>query len=183
MKRLDMAQALRETLQILEDSGVDYMIAGCVACIMYGEPRLNKAVEVVVNMNGQDAVHLVQAFPPDTYHVPPIEILSQEISQRGFVNLLHFESGLKVDMVFKKSTAHSTLEFTRRSRLEVFTDLSAWVAAPEDVIIAKLQYFREGQSHKHLTDIRGILANTTVDTGYIEHWASVLGLVDTWLQI
>ncbi len=50
------------------------------------------------------------------------------------------------------------------------------MASPEHLIIAKLRYYREGESEKHLRDIRGILAQTQVDKGYLEHWIKFLRL-------
>ena len=60
--------------------------------------------------------------------------------------------------------------------MEILRGLEAWVAAPEDVIIAKLRFYREGESEKHLIDIRGILANTQVDRVYLSKWVSALDL-------
>jgi len=58
-------------------------------------------------------------------------------------------------------------------------------AAPEDVIIKKMEYYREGGSEKHLRDITGILMTTgdDVDRLYIERWAQQLGLGDIWEAI
>ncbi len=88
--------------------------------------------------------------------------------------MLHHQSGLKVDFVFRKQNAHARIEFSRRRRLEILTGLEAWIAAPEDVIIAKLRFYREGQSEKHLNDIRGIIANTS---GTCDGWEFVIEAV------
>jgi hypothetical protein len=55
-------------------------------------------------------------------------------------------------------------------------------ASPEDVIIKKLEFFKEGGSDKHLRDIAGVLAVTgdQIDRRYIERWVRRLGLTDTW---
>jgi hypothetical protein len=55
-----------------------------------------------------------------------------------------------------------------------------FVASPEDVIIKKLEFFREGGSQKHLIEIKGILAQTPVDSSYLEDWISRLGLTQSW---
>jgi hypothetical protein len=54
------------------------------------------------------------------------------------------------------------------------------LASPEDVIIKKLEYYKEGQSDKHLRDIRGILANTKLDMNYMNEWLKKLHLTDEW---
>ena len=45
----------------------------------------------------------------------------------------------------------------KNRRKELVTGETIWVAPPEYVIVRKLQYYREGKSSKHLTDIRNIL--------------------------
>ena len=71
-------------------------------------------------------------------------------------------------------------EFDRRRPVELLPGLMTWLAAPEDIIIAKLRYFREGESDKHLRDIRGILAHSTCDLDYLEAWITRLGLTEQW---
>jgi len=55
-------------------------------------------------------------------------------------------------------------------------------ASPEDVIVKKLQYFREGGSEKHLRDIAGVLKTQAnrIDREYIVEWAARLGLLEEW---
>jgi hypothetical protein len=53
------------------------------------------------------------------------------------------------------------------------------VAAPEDVILKKLQFFREGGSSKHLRDIASMIQTQRVDGidwQYLAGWAESLGV-------
>jgi hypothetical protein len=58
-------------------------------------------------------------------------------------------------------------------------------ASPEDVIIKKMQYYREGGSEKHLRDIAGILkiSGDKVDKNYIARWATLFGVDTIWQAI
>lgn len=73
-------------------------------------------------------------------------------------------------------------QLSRRQKQKLFPDLDGFAAAPEDIIIAKLIYFREGESEKHLRDITGILKLCPVelDTAYIEHWTTEMELKPIW---
>jgi hypothetical protein len=62
-------------------------------------------------------------------------------------------------------------------------DLESWVAAPEDIIIAKMRFYREGESDKHLRDIRGVLAQTSIDQELLQYWVNLLGLGEVWAKI
>jgi hypothetical protein len=59
------------------------------------------------------------------------------------------------------------------------------VAAPEDVIVKKLEYYREGLSEKHLRDIAGILqiCPYPIDYDYVANWATQLKVLDLWQLI
>jgi hypothetical protein len=61
-------------------------------------------------------------------------------------------------------------------------DQNAQVAAPEDVILGKLVYYRDGGSEKHLRDIAGMLrlSGEMIDRTYLDEFARRLGVVDMW---
>lgn len=183
MQPVDVATGLKLVITLIENAKMDYMIVGSVAGSIYGEPRLTRDLDLVVALSPGDVQKFPVLFDSKHFYVPPQEIISQEATRGGFVNLLHHTSGLKVDLVFRKSNQHALMEFTRKKRIEILHNLSAWVAAPEDIIIAKLRYYREGQSAKHLTDIRGILANTPIDRKYLDDWISALELTTYFAKI
>ena len=58
----------------------------------------------------------------------------------------------------------------------------AYFARPEDIILYKMLYFRDGQSDVHVRDILGILrvSGPEIDTAYIAEWAGRLGLIGIW---
>jgi hypothetical protein len=64
-------------------------------------------------------------------------------------------------------------------------DWEAIFSSPEDAILRKMEFYREGGSDKHLRDIAGVLkANAVgIDTAYIERWAATLGVTDVWRTI
>ena len=97
--------------------------------------------------------------------------------------MIHHESGLKIDMMIRKQSPHAIEEFRRRRRISFWKGFEAFLACPEDVIIKKLEFYREGGSEKHLTDIRGILANTKVDQDYLDNWLTELQLGKYWSKL
>jgi hypothetical protein len=69
--------------------------------------------------------------------------------------------------------------------LSIFPDQVANVAAPEDVILGKLVYYREGGSEKHLRDITGMLtfSGDMIDRAYVDRFAQLLGVAEMWEAI
>ena len=72
--------------------------------------------------------------------------------------------------------------FGRTVRARPAPDLEATFAAPEDVIVKKLEYYAAGGSEKHLRDITGILKTSgeRVDRDYVTRWAAQLGIAQVW---
>lgn len=172
-----------EVLSLFEQNEIPYMVVGSMASMIYGEPRMTNDMDVVVHVSPQDVLKFSKIFDNDTYYCPPIEVLRSEIVHKGQFNLLHPDSGLKIDIVIRKDSEFAVSEFKRRLRVPFFANKEVYVASPEDVIIAKLDYFRQGGSEKHLKDIRGILAETEVDHVYLDEWLVKLGLKELWARV
>jgi len=62
---------------------------------------------------------------------------------------------------------------------------TAGFASPEDVILKKMEYYKEGGSEKHLRDITGILkiSGEKIDRPYIVSWAERMGVIEIWEAI
>lgn len=71
---------------------------------------------------------------------------------------------------------------SRKTRIEQPDGKGMWVAPPEYVIIRKLEYYREGQSEKHLHDIGGMLeiSGDIIDNAIISDWVERLDLQKQW---
>ncbi|MBI3073887.1 MAG: hypothetical protein HYY84_17405 [Deltaproteobacteria bacterium] len=179
----DLLGVFTTVLRALESAGIDYMVVGSVASIIYGEPRMTRDMDVVIEVASRLAPEFHDLFPESEYYCPPVEVLAAEFASRGQFNLLHHESGLKIDIVLRKNTAHAREEFRRRTTVSIGENIEITVATPEDVIIKKLDFYREGGSEKHITDIRGILANTAVDREYLRSWITRLRLEDEWRRV
>ena len=52
-------------------SKLEWMIAGGVAAIVYGEPRVTLGVDIVAAIRPQDAATLTAQFPESLYYCPP----------------------------------------------------------------------------------------------------------------
>ncbi|MCL5966898.1 MAG: hypothetical protein M1550_06845 [Deltaproteobacteria bacterium] len=80
----------------------------------------------------------------------------------------------------KKGDEFNRSRFARKRSLAIFPDRPAFVASPEDVIVKKMEYFKEGGLEKHLRDIAGIIkiSGKELDIVHIERWASKKGLAE-----
>jgi hypothetical protein len=57
-----------------------------------------------------------------------------------------------------------------------------FIASAEDVLVAKLEWAKAGESARQLEDCANILRARSgdLDRPYLEHWVTQLGLVEQW---
>ena len=178
---MEQDELLRRVIETLERLRLPYLVTGSIATILYGEPRFTNDIDVVVQLTPEAAGALAAAFPAPEFYADA-EQIRDAIARRRQFNVIHPASGLKVDFMIPAMDAFDRSRFARVRRVRPAPGLEADFAAPEDVILKKLQYFAEGGSEKHLRDIAGILriSPDEVDRDYVTAWARQLGLAEIW---
>ncbi len=160
------------------------MIVGSFASGAYGEPRFTRDVDIVVDLRSDQVAPLCAAFPSPDFYVS-LPAAADAVRRRGQFNLIHPASGQKVDFLVARQDAWGHSQMSRRQRVQIFPDLTGFVASREDVIVGKLLYYAEGGSEKHLRDITGILKTSPglVDENYVSSWATQLQVSDAWQAV
>lgn len=168
--------------QRLEALGAPYMVTGATAAILYGQPRLTNDLDVVLALGDAHRPALRSVFPEDDFYVPPESVIRAEQArqQRGHFNLIHLESGYKADIYLVGADPLHAWALPRRRRIAWGQELTVSVAPPEYVVLRKLQFYREGGSSKHTSDIRAIREITGVDETLLAPWLTQLGLESEW---
>ncbi len=170
----------------LNNQRLNYVITGAVASIVYGEPRLTHDIDIVLEIGATEVDRFVAAFPATEFYVAPVEIIQNEIlrDERGHFNLIHLDSGFKADIYLKGKNDLHQWALENKRKID-FQGITLFVAPPEYVVIRKLEYYREGHSDKHLTDIKAILNNSRdiIDVGFIETYCTEHGLTDLWRSL
>lgn len=169
-------------IDVLEGLNVPYMITGSVASMAYGEPRMTLDMDIVVDLPETKAKVFCQKFGDDFYK--DLDSVREALRQRGHFNIIHIPSGSKVDFYQVKDDALSRQMFDNRRPESFGEDKLASFSRPEDVIINKLIFYKEGQSEKHLRDIRGMLlvSGDQFDLSYIDKKTKELGLHSFWQE-
>jgi len=169
----------------LEKAGFPYMITGSVAAIVYGMPRLTHDVDLVLDIPVAKAEAFAALFPPSEFYCPPLEILIAELKRvvHPHFNLIHHVSGFKAD-IYPKTDWLEKWAMDRRVKVD-WNGLSISLAPAEYVVVRKLEYFAEGGSEKHLTDIRNMLAvqSEGLDLDWIRARVEERGLEQGWRRV
>jgi hypothetical protein len=172
---------------VFRQLGIPYLIAGSLASSFHGEIRATLDVDMVAEMRECDADRLLAAVS-DRFYANRDAILSAIRHHRGF-NLIHLETLIKVDVyVPAPSAAH--LSEMKRGREEEIADnptRSARVASAEDVVLFKLDWFRQGGgvSERQWRDVLGVLKvqGSRLDLAYLRSMAGPMGLSELLEQV
>ena len=164
--------------------GLTYLVVGSTATIAYGEPRFTNDIDIVLGLAASQVDAFCDSFPAPDFYLSRDTV--RDAVQRGKqFNLIHPTSGLKIDFMILTEGDFDRSRVSRRRELPVLENRTVTFASPEDVILKKLVYFREGGSDKHLRDIAGVLRiqGEGIDRDYISRWADELGVSEAWHDI
>ncbi|HDZ89469.1 MAG TPA: hypothetical protein ENH37_02200 [Deltaproteobacteria bacterium] len=182
MPEPDLFQIFVGPLNLL---GIRYMVTGAVASIVYGEVRLTHDIDLVMEVNTDEAEKIVRAFPLQEFYCPPVEVIRLEAgrSLRGHFNIIHHDTGFKADIYLMGQDDLHLWAMSNRRCIQM-KENPLWIAPPEYVILRKLEYYREGGSEKHLRDISGMLEVSLdqLDMPRIEERVRSRGLEKEWAQ-
>ncbi len=165
---------------------LDYFVTGAVASVVYGEPRLTRDLDVVLDLRPDHARRLVETFSPEAFYVPPREVIESEARRTagGHFNLLHHDTGLRADCYLAGDDPLHAWAFERRERTDV-GGTAIWIAPMEYVILRKLEWYRTGGATRHLDDIRAMLrvSGDRLKRQELEPWIAHLGLTEPWRTV
>lgn len=146
-------------------------------------PRATNDIDIVVSPTREQLLSIVRLFQRVGLTVTP-EAAVAALSNRTQFNVIDFAHGLKVDLIVRKDRDFSVIEFDRRETHEV-EGMRLTIATPEDVLLAKLEWAKIGDSERQLIDAAGIMKvqGSALDTSYIQRWVGQLGLEQQWADV
>ena len=181
MRPPDALEALGEVAAAFDELGVRWYVGGSVASSARGVARASLDVDVVAELRPEHAALLAGRLR-STFYVDEKSIL-EAVRTRGSFNLVHLPTAMKVDVFAPRDRPYDRAALARAVRVPL--DLEGTgpaypVATAEDVILAKLEWFRAGGevSERQWTDVLGVLriAGDAIDRKYLETTAASLGL-------
>jgi hypothetical protein len=169
-------QVLVEVTSALEEAGIEYVVVGSLASSMHGMYRATADVDIVVNLNLTQLKPLVKNLE-DRFYVDE-KVATEAVARRHSFNLIHFDSVFKVDIFVPKpgDFGWQQLEHRQLTALTENEEPRAYISSPEDMIVAKLLWYRAGNetSTVQWKDTMGILAarRLSIDLNYLNEWAN-----------
>ena len=169
--------ALKLLLSKLDKSGIPYMITGSFASNIHGIPRATQDADIVIEVQRRTLKRFLESLGSAFYRSS--EAAMDALARQQMFNIVHLETGFKVDLIICKSRPFSRMEFSRR-RPAFYLGADRWFATAEDTILAKLEWSRIGSSEQQFNDALNVakLQRDNLDRAYLEKWARELGVMD-----
>ena len=176
-------ETLRAVLPHLDRLGIPYLITGGIAATVHGRARFTQDIDFVIAPTRDQLDRLVEALDPDF-------VVSRDAAREAYVrtgefNALHRTLVFKVDFWFSTGDPFDVSRLARAQRLEVAPGVAARVATPEDVIVSKLLWLRQGATERSAEDVQGILRARSgqLDLDYLDAMVRRLGLDQLWRSL
>jgi len=174
---------LQEIVGRLQQNGLPYMVTGSLASGAYGEPRNTYDTDIVVDASWPALAEFVRAFDEADFYVSQ-DAARDAWRHRRMFNIIHFRSGNRLDVICRKDSEYARVAFERR-RPEAVIGTEAVLCSPEDIILAKLDWGRKGESDRQYRDALGVAKEqrTRLDIAYLTKWADELGVSKLLAQL
>ncbi|MCI0708268.1 MAG: hypothetical protein L0Y80_12390 [Ignavibacteriae bacterium] len=176
-------QVLLLTLDRLEKLEIPYYVTGSIAVSIYGKPRFTHDIDLVVAILPTSVNVAVKQFHPDFYI--SAEGLQDALERHSMANLIHHESGMKIDLwVLDRQNEYALSQFQRRLKKHVFGRDIYFISA-EDLVLQKLSWHRETQADRDWNDVLGVweFLHDSLDKNYLSHWANRLMLKQSFEKL
>jgi hypothetical protein len=166
----------------LEKLGVRWFLGGSLASSIHGVPRATFDADIMADIRPQHVSVLIKNLGEAWY--ADENAIMEAIRERTSFNLIHLDTAMKVDVFVPKLRRFDASEFTRCRRIKILENppIEASVCCAEDVVIAKLEWYRlgGGQSERQWGDILGVLRlnQGKLDEALLRANAEELGVTD-----
>ncbi|MEW6376252.1 MAG: hypothetical protein AB1502_10755 [Thermodesulfobacteriota bacterium] len=153
------------------------MITGSFASNIHGLPRATQDADIVIEVEQRTLERLLESLGPAFYR--SMEAAMDALAREQMFNVVHLETGFKVDLIVRKSRPFSRIEFSRRQPA-FYLGENRWFATAEDTILAKLEWSRMSGSERQFNDALNVakLQRQNLDRAYLEKWAKELDIPD-----
>ncbi len=183
----DAIEALLVVIAALEKLNIQYVVGGSFASSAHGEVRSTNDIDILAAISVKEARALARELQ-EKFYADEMAIENAVKAKQHF-NFIDAETMFKIDIFPSKRTEFEKQQLTRRqvAIIDPERDAKAFVATPEDTVLAKLAWYRLGGevSDQQWRDILGVLKRQRerLDFEYLRRWADDLEVSDLLVEV
>lgn len=165
---------------VLEKLSVPYFVGGSLASALYGMVRTTHDADIIAKLELEQLPFFVSSLEAEFYIDE--EMIRDAVRRRSSFNIIHRESTFKVDIFIPQPSPFQQSQMARaqKTNFSKEPEINIRFATPEDIILAKLDWYRMGGevSERQWLDIRGVLMTrqNELDLDYLRYWSEELQL-------
>ncbi len=167
---------------VLDRLGVPYFIGGSLATAVHGVARATLDADIIADLKPDQVDRFVQDLGNAFY--ADADAIREAVHRQASFNVIHLKTMFKVDVFVRSRAPFDQEQFRRRMVAELAEEPghSAYVASPEDNMLAKLLWYRTGGevSDRQWRDVVMVIGvyGDRLDLPYLRQWAARLGVAD-----
>src|ERR1041384_5812353 len=167
-------EAMLKMAEVLEELNSPYLISGSYKSSAHGIGRPTMDIDILAAIPAKLAGELASKLGPDFY--ADEHAIRQAIMEKRSFNVIHIESGLKIDVFVSKRDPFDRKQLERRKQYIAARtpDRRVYIASPEDVILSKLRWYRQR------SDVLGVIGVNAdeLELDHLRAWARELNVTD-----
>ena len=175
---MTLEQVLTSVTERLGDLEIPYMVVGSIASGFHGMFRTTYDADVVIDPRKEALIDLLRLLEKEFY--ADEEVALDALDKGLMFNVVHKESGHKVDLIVRKPRMYDRMSLSRRAEA-TYQGKRIWLQTPEDTILAKLDWARDSHSERQMQDVLNVIKQKRgqLDLNYLKQWAKELQVEDT----
>jgi len=162
-------EALLDVIDALEACGVPYMLVGSFASNFYGIGRSTKDVDFVLQLDEKSVSDVLKELGPQFRLDSQVSFETVTGTMRWAIDVVALP--FRIEFFLLSRDPHDQERFRRR-RCAKIAGRDTYLPTPEDVIITKLRWSRQGERPKDRDDVRNVIAvqGDRIDWDYVGRW-------------
>lgn len=182
---MDFEILIAKIARILSRLKIKYFVTGGYAVAVWGRLRATFDIDVVIAMHQPHIPALAQAMRTLGKSVYVDEdMMRSALILKGEFNIIHPESGIKIDFFIAGQDPRSKLEFGRAKQCTI-QGQKIYFISPEDLILSKLRWYKDSGGEHHLEDARSVIkkSDKILDYNYLETRAEEQAVKSLWEKL
>ncbi|OGK41496.1 hypothetical protein A2954_00650 [Candidatus Roizmanbacteria bacterium RIFCSPLOWO2_01_FULL_37_12] len=181
----DQTNLLITISSFLEKHKIPYMLTGALTVVYYGRPRASHDIDFVVEINKKDVKRVINIFKNlSSEYLVQAESIEDAVIKKSMFNVIYLPTYTKLDFWLLTEVIFDQERFERRKKVKLLGK-NMVLSTPEDTIIQKLLWYKDGEIEKHIVDAAFTyqIQRKRLDKKYLTHWVKELNLTTNYKKL